>query len=170
MTRPVDSEYSPLAHRYVSLVPESDILSVLEEQLEILSGLSSRVARQKETFAYAPGKWTVRQVVGHIGDVERVLGFRAFSFSRSNKAALPGFDEDEYVQSASFHVTPLLDLLDDFRLLRQSNLRMFRSLGDTQWAAGGVANANPVTVRALAYIMAGHVRHHLVVLRDRYGV
>jgi hypothetical protein len=169
-SRPQSGEYPPFFHGYVSLVPETDVLSILDSQPEILRRLRTIVTPDQETFAYAPGKWTIRQVVGHIGDGERVFGFRAFSFSRSDKTALPGFDENQYVEKSSFSAMPLADLVEDFTLMRQANLRMLRSLGDAQWDAAGTANGNQVTVRALAFIMAGHVRHHLVVLRERYGI
>jgi hypothetical protein len=169
-SRPQAGEYASFFHGYVSLIPETDVLSILDSQPEILRRLTTIVTPHRELFAYAPGKWTNRQVVGHLGDGERVFGFRAFSFSRSDKTALPGFDENQYVQNARFNEMPLADLVEDFALMRQVNLRMLRSLGAGQWDAVGTANGNRVTVRALAFIMAGHVRHHLGVLRERYAI
>lgn len=169
-SRPQAGEYAPFFQGYVSLVPETDVLSVLDSQSEILRGLKAVVTPDQEMFAYAPGKWTIRQVLGHIGDGERVFGFRAFSFSRSDKTELPGFDENRYVEKSRFNEIPLADLLDDFAAMRQANLRMLRSLGAEQWDVVGTANGNQVTVRALAFIMAGHVRHHLGVLRERYAI
>ena len=170
MTRPKDDECASFFRSYVRLVPETDILSVLEAQLQDVHRLRSIVPSHRETFAYAPGKWTIRELVGHVGDAERVFGFRAFSFSRADRNPLPGFDENDYVANARFNTMPLADLLDEFACLRQANLRMLRSLSDVQWGNAGTANGHAATVCALAFIMAGHVRHHLGILRERYGV
>jgi hypothetical protein len=170
MTRPNGEEYAASFRGYVDLVPEEDVLSVLEAQLHELQALTSIVPERTETFAYAPGKWTIRELVGHVGDGERVFGFRAFCFSRSDPNPLPGFEENNYVANANFNRMPLAHLLEDFALQRRSNLSMFRGFSDTQWNNSGTANGAAITVRALAFIMAGHVRHHLGILRDRYGV
>jgi hypothetical protein len=170
MIRPKEDEYHPFFHDYVTLVPEADVLSALEAQLPEVSRVRALVPEHSETFAYAPGKWTIRELVGHVGDGERVFGFRAFSFSRFDSNPLPGFDENDYVANAGFNALPLAALLEDFALQRRLNLRMLRGLSDAQWAGAGTANGHAVTVRALAFIMAGHVRHHLGMLRDRYGI
>jgi hypothetical protein len=170
MTRPVDSEYPPFFRKYVNLVPEDDVRVVLEGQVERLKQLTSRIVPEREVYAYAPAKWTIRQVVGHLGDAERVFGFRAFSFSRGDHASLPGFDENAYVEESRHSDTPLARLVDDLAAVRASNLTFLRTLTDEQWARSGVANDKSITVRALAYVMAGHVRHHVRVLGERYGV
>jgi hypothetical protein len=145
------------------------VLGVLESQIALVDALPAR-AGAKETFAYAPGKWSVRELLGHVGDGERVFAYRALTFSRFNSVSLPGFDEVTWTPHGHFATVPLRELADEFVALRRANLQMFRRLDAPQWEAGGLGDNKPITVRALAYVMAGHVRHHLQVLRDRYEV
>ena len=168
--RPGPGEYAPFYAGYVSLVPEPDALAVLTAQPSELLALAARVPAEREQHRYAPGKWSVREVFGHLTDGERVFGYRAFCISRGDQSALPGFDEQSYIAGSDYDGVPLAQLASDFAALRQSNLSVLRRLPADAWARGGTANGTPVTVRALAFIMAGHVRHHLGVLRDRYGV
>ena len=170
MIRPKDDEYAAHFRGYVTLVPEEDVLAVLQTQMTVVQGLKALVSEPQETFAYASGKWTVREVIGHVCDVERIFGFRAFAFSRSDRDALPGFDDSDYVAQAEFNATPLAELVDDLADLRATNLRMLRRLRGPQWDRSGIANGRRITVRALAFVMAGHIRHHLGLLRDRYGI
>lgn len=170
MTRPAEDEYAPFYRGYVTLVPESNVIDVLREQTSVVRNVGVSVPRETERFAYAPGKWTIRQVLGHVGDAERVFGFRAFCFSRGEPSALPGFDENSYVDRSRFDEVPCADLVEEFVALRTANLRMLGALHADQWTLHGVANGARVSVRALAYVMAGHVRHHLRVLEDRYAV
>jgi len=170
MTRPATTEYDPHFGRYVDLVQEPEILPVLEGQIGVLRRLASAARGDRELFRYAPGKWTVRQVAGHLVDCERVFGYRAFVFSRLDQTGLPGFDENAYVDQARFNDVPLADLVDEFVLVRQANLRVLNLLDDDRWAASGVANNRRITLRALGFLMGGHVRHHLNGLRERYGV
>ena len=167
--RPTESEYPEYFRKYVSLVPEDAILDVLESQIRVIDALPGQ-AGAKETFAYAPGKWSVRELLGHVGDGERVFGYRALTFSRFDAASLPGFDEVTWTPHGHFAAAPLRELADEFVALRRANLQMLRRLQEPQWRAGGQGDGKPITVRALAYVMAGHVRHHLQVLRDRYGI
>jgi DinB superfamily len=168
LERPTDSEYSEYAAGYVALVPENDVLKVLREQVEIVRELISSIPEEQELFRYAPGKWSIREMIGHLGDGERVFGFRAFTFSRGDTAALPGFDENEYVRQSNSEQTRLKDLLAEFIALRQSNIFMLEQLNQEAWARIGIANGNAVSVRAIVWIMAGHVRHHLNILTERY--
>jgi hypothetical protein len=168
--RPAASEYPEYFHKYVSLVPEEDVFAALEPQAAQIDALVARVPADKETFAYAPGKWSVREMLGHIGDAERVFAYRALTFSRFDAASLPGFDEVTWTPHGHFAAASLRELAGEFALLRRANLQMLRRLDDAQWSAGGKGDNKPITVRALAYVMAGHVRHHLQVLRDRYGI
>jgi hypothetical protein len=167
-TRPGETEYAPFFAGYMALVPEEDVLAVLEGQVGEL--LSLPVRSEKETYRYAPGKWSVREVVGHMADAERVFGYRAFCISRGEKASLPGFDEDAYVARSSFDTRPLRSLVEELCAARRANLPLLRAAGEEAWRQTGTANGKEVSVRALAFIMAGHVRHHLKVLRERYGV
>lgn len=168
--RPKADEYAPYFQGYVELVPEPDVVPVLEAQGGELRRVLTAVPKERESFAYAPGKWTVRQVAGHVVDGERVFAYRALCASRGDPSSLPSFDENAYVANASFDERPLADLVEEFVLLRAANVRMLKVLRPEQWRLAGVANGVSNTVRGLAYVMAGHVRHHLRVLAERYGV
>jgi len=153
----------------VGLVPEDDILSVLAAQAGEIPRLAATVPAGRETHRYAPGKWSVREIFGHIGDGERVFGYRAFCISRGEESNLPSFDEQEYVAHSTFGGCPLADLVEEFGRLRESNLIVLRRLDEAAWLRSGSANGAPISVRALAFIMAGHVRHHLHILSTRYA-
>jgi hypothetical protein len=168
--RPALGEYDPFYQGYVALVPAGDVRSLLAEQQQIFRRLSVAVPRDRETFRYAPGKWSIREVAGHLGDAERVFGHRAFCISRGEQASLPGFDENAYVARSASDQRPLAELVDELALLREVNLRLLASLDAARWGLSGVANGAPVSVRALAWVLAGHAAHHLGILRDRYGV
>jgi hypothetical protein len=168
--RPEDSEYAPFYAGYVSLVQEDDAQAALERQLEELRALSTSVPKDRETYRYAPDKWSVRQVVGHVTDGERVFGYRAFCISRGEQAPLPAFDENAYMASSGYDAVPLGELLDELVTVRRGNLAALRRLASGDWARLGTASGRPVSVRALAYVMVGHPRHHIAVLGERYGV
>ena len=170
MERPTETEYAAIYRGYVALVPETDIVGVLETQAEEIRRLLATVSPEKETYRYAEGKWSIRQVLGHLVDAERVFGYRAFCFSRGEPAPLPSFDENHYVDAARSDGVPLRELVEELALVRQANLAFLRRLDAREWAQVGTASGKPVSVRALAWIMAGHPRHHLQILRDRYGV
>jgi DinB family protein len=168
--RPAIDDYPEYFRGYVSLVPEEDVFAALDPQVALIEGLPARVGAARETFAYAPGKWSVREMLGHITDAERVFAYRALTFSRFDSASLPGFDETTWTPQGHFAGTPLRELSDEFVALRRANLQMLRRLDEPQWRAGGLGSNQPITVRALAFVMAGHVRHHLAILRDRYAI
>lgn len=169
-TRPGSSEYAPFYAGYVARVPEDDILAVLEAQTQELAALARSVAGAMADYRYAEGKWTVRELLGHVVDGERVFGYRAFCFSRGEQAPLPGFDENQYVGAAPADGASPADIAAEFAAVRAANLAFLRRLDAAAWARVGTASGKPVSVRALAWIMAGHPRHHLGVLRERYGV
>jgi hypothetical protein len=168
--RPAETEYAPSYAGYVSLVPEEDPLAALSAQPEELRRLAAAVPPERESDRYAEGKWSVREVFGHLTDAERVFGYRALCISRGDRTPLPGFDENSYVARSGFDRVRLTDLVEDFATLRSANLAFLRRLDVEAWRQAGTANDSPVSVRALAFIMAGHVRHHVGVLRSRYGV
>ena len=170
MNRPNESEYAPYYQDYVAHVNEEEILPVLRSQLDDLDVLLNRVAPEQETYRYADGKWSIREVAGHLIDAERVFGYRAFSIARGENQNLPGFDQNDYMLTAPYDRIELEDLLSELRLVRLANIAMLRSLDEEAWNRVGNANDNQVSVRALAFIMAGHVRHHMGVLRERYLV
>jgi DinB family protein len=168
--KPEQTEYAPFYAEYVSLVPEDDVLAALEAQPGELRALLAAVPAERETHRYEPGKWSLREVVGHLTDGERVFGYRAFCISRGEQVSLPAFDENEYVARSAYHGQRLADLVNEFATVRDANLRFLRRLDGQGWRQAGVANENLVSVRALAFIMVGHVRHHIGVVRGRYGV
>src|SRR5712664_953688 len=168
MNRPAESEYAPYYQSYVAQVSEEEIVPVLRSQLDDLDLLLGRVAPERETYRYAEGKWSIREIVGHLIDGERVFGYRAFCIARGEQQNLPGFEQDEYMLTAPYDRIELEDLLSELRLIRLGNIAMLRTLDEEGWSRVGTANDNQVSVRALAFIMAGHVRHHMNVLRERY--
>jgi hypothetical protein len=169
-TRPAPTEYAPFYADYVARVPESDVLAALARQRDTMQRLAATVAAAKESYAYEPGKWTVREVVGHLVDGERVFGHRAFCIARRDATPLPAFDENAYVERSPFKTTPVRELVAEFCSLRDAHLAMLRRHDAARWNATGTANGSVVSVRALAYILVGHVRHHFAVLREKYGV
>ena len=168
--RPKPEEYAPYYERYISLVPEGDILSILEAQAAEVRRALGAVPESRAGYRYAEGKWSIREVLGHLTDTERVFGYRALCVGRGDPTPLPGFDQDVFSASAFHDACPLASLLDEFELVRRSHLLLFRHLPADAWTRIGVANESPVSPRALAYDLAGHVIHHLKGLRDQYGV
>jgi DinB family protein len=170
MSRPLENEYAPYYQNYVSQAPEEDILPAMRSQVDALDVLLDRVAPDRETYRYAEGKWSIRELVGHLIDGERMCGYRVLCIARGETQNLPGFDQDQYMLTAPFDRIDLADLLSEFRLVRLSNIAMLRTLDEAAWMRMGTANDSAVSVRALVYIMVGHVRHHMNVLRERYGL
>lgn len=168
--RPSPDEHNPYYSKYIALVTEGDLLGLLEKQAGEVRALSASLPAERETFSYAPGKWTVRQVIGHLTDAERVFGYRAFRISRGDETPLAGFDENVYVERAPSAGIAARTLAEEFALVRASNVAFLRQLDPKRFLMRGTANNNPISVRALAYIMAGHVRHHQNGLRENYGV
>lgn len=165
--RPKADEHAPYYGKYIAQVPEGDLVSLLREQLMDTVSLL-RGARDRADFAYAPGKWTLKESIGHLGDVERVMAYRALRVSRGDRTNLPGFDENAYVANASFSRRTLDDLLEELQVIRASTIHLARHLSPEELARRGTANGNEVTARALFYIIAGHERHHVQLFRDKY--
>lgn len=164
------TEYAKPFAGYVARVPEPNLLAVLEEQIGVVRRLAAAVPPERETYAYAPGKWTVREVIGHLADAERVFGYRAVAIARAESNELPGFDESVWAAHAPHARVPLAEIAAELTLLRESHVLLFRHLDAEAWTRKGVANGNPVTVRAIGRVLAGHLRHHLAVLDERYGI
>jgi hypothetical protein len=168
--KPGSGEFDPYYDRYISLVGGSDILATLEKQCqETVELLASRGEVQGE-FRYAPGKWSVKEVVGHLTDAERIFAYRALRISRNDKTPIEGFEQDDYVRYGPFGHCRLVDLVGEFRSVRQVTWSLFRALDEAAWERRGVANKSEISVRALAYIIAGHELHHRRVLQERYFV
>ncbi|HEV2765166.1 MAG TPA: DinB family protein [Pyrinomonadaceae bacterium] len=166
--RPDETEYLPYYGRYVALVPDGPVLDVLRAQLDDTLALLRSVPESREQFRYAPGKWSVRELVGHLIDSERIFAYRALRFARDDRTPLPGYEENDYVAHANFDAIPLAHLAAEFRSVRDSTLFLFQHLDPAAWARRGLANDAEVTVRALAHIIAGHELHHRGILRERY--
>ena len=170
MTRPTESDYAPAHAAYVALVPEDDILSAMEQQSSAMQKVLSSLDEARATHRYASDKWSVKEVIGHIADAERIIGYRALAVARGEQQPLPAFDENAYVQNASFDDWKLGDLAEEYALVRRTNIVFFKNLRAEAWDRSGTANQARVTVRGLAYVIVGHERHHLQVLRERYGL
>lgn len=168
MTRPEKTEYAADYETYVSLVEEADIVAVLQNQIAELENLCAGISEEKGSSAYAEGKWTIKQLVGHLNDGERIFAYRALRISRADATPLEGFEQDGYIENANFNERDLSELVEEFTLLRKANLLMFKKLPAEVWSRRGTASEATVSVRALAYIMAGHVRHHVNILQTRY--
>lgn len=166
--RPGTGEYAPFYAGYVAGVPDGDLIALLEQQAEETAGLLGAISEEKSHHRYAPGKWTIREVLGHIIDGERVFTYRALTFARGDAGPLPSFDENAWAASSNADRRTMKQLLAEYRAVRAATVALFRGFGDEEFARSGVASKNPVTVRALAYIVAGHERHHLKILRERY--
>jgi hypothetical protein len=169
-TRPQVTEYAPYYAGYVALVPEDNVLAVLATQAAPVSRIAAVVTGERETYRYEPGKWSVRELLGHLIDAERAFGYRIFAISRGEETPIPGFDEQQYVRLSRYHTCTAAELAAELASLRDANLRLMARLDDEAWTRRGTASGVPVTVRAVAYIMAGHVRHHLAILSERYEV
>jgi len=170
VTRPDASEYAPYYGTYVGTVPEGDLLQILEDQHRDTQALLGGLSEAQALHRYAPGKWSVKEVVGHLTDAERVFSYRALRFARGDAKPLQGFDENAWVPPGKFDARPLADLAAEFAVVRRATVALFRSLDAAALERRGVASDNLVSVRALAYIIAGHERHHVGILHERYGV
>ena len=166
--RPDATEYDPYYGKYVTLVPAGDVVAVLCSQIEETLALLLSVPEERGGFRYAPGKWSVKELVGHLIDSERIFSYRALRFARDDKTALPGYEQDDYVRGGSFNAVPLDELAAEFASVRQATVFLFKHLDDGAWARRGLANDSEVSVRALAHIIAGHELHHRRILRDKY--
>ncbi|HEV2672470.1 MAG TPA: DinB family protein [Gemmatimonadales bacterium] len=155
---------------YIQRVPELDPVVVCAAQIEETAAALHGLSEADALYRYAPGKWSVKEVLGHLADVERVMAYRALRIARGDTTPLPGFDENAYVPVAKFDTRSLADLVGELRTTRAATLALLRTFDADAWRRRGTASGKPVSVRALAYIIPGHERHHLDILRTRYGV
>lgn len=167
-TKPDATEYEPYYEKYVSLVPEGNIVGVLIGQIDDTTELLLSIPEERGGFRYAPDKWSIKELVGHLIDSERIFSYRALSFARGDKTELPGYEQDDYVRGGSFDDVPLGDLAAELATVRQATVLLFKNLNGEAWTRKGTANESEVSVRALAHIIAGHELHHRSVLRDKY--
>jgi uncharacterized damage-inducible protein DinB len=169
IARPAPGEFAPYYSRYIDLVPD-DLLRALREGVEETRRLLAPLPESKADFRYAPGKWSVKEVVGHLADAERVFAYRALRFARQDETPLPGFDENRWVPAAGFGARSLGSLLEELAAVRAASLAFFGNLDEAAWDRIGVANDARMSVRAIAFSIAGHEIHHRTLLRERYGV
>lgn len=171
IARPQADEYAPYYDGYVQRVPDgADIFAVLKRQPDDLRALLRSVGDEQANARPAPGEWSIKEVVGHVCDTERVFAYRALRVVRGDTTPLAGFDQDDYVRATDFNARTLSDLIDEFEAQRRANVICFQPLTEAETVRRGTASNNPVSVRALLYMMAGHVLHHIESLQTAYGV
>jgi DinB family protein len=168
--RPGPDEFANAYAGYVTQVTEPDPLTAMASQIDVTTALLRGVSESDALKRYAPGKWSVKEVVGHLADTERIMAYRALRIARADATPLPGFDDNAFVPPAKFDARPLTDLLGDLKTIRLGTLALFRSFDADAWRRRGTASGNPISVRALAYVIPGHERHHVEVLKTRYGL
>jgi hypothetical protein len=168
IARPQPDEHAPYYGGYVSRVPEGDLLVMLEAQVGDTLALLRSIPEVRGTHRYAPGKWSIKEVIGHVCDTERIMAYRALRIARGDTTPLPGFEQNDYVPAGEFDRRTLVDLGDELSAIRQATLHLFRHLGPAALTRRGTASGNPFTPRALAYVIAGHERHHVEMLKTKY--
>ena len=166
--RPGPDEVAPYYFTYIDRVPGDDVVAVLAEQLEQAPAFWGAITEEKSRHRYQPGKWSIREALGHVNDTERVFQFRAFWFARGFDAPLPSFEQDVAAGAANAEERSLASLLDEFLAIRRASLALVRSLPHDAWLRRGTASGNPFTVRAAAFALAGHAAHHVAIVRERY--
>lgn len=166
--RPDRGEYDAFYHQYISLVPDGDIIDTLKDQLTSSLELFSHIPEDKLNYRYAPGKWTTKEVIGHIIDVEWLFTYRALQFARGDGSPLPGMDQERWMAGAHFTRRGMQSLLNEFRHLRSANIALFESFDEEILHRTGIAFDRSFTVRSILYIIAGHQLHHVAALTSRY--
>jgi hypothetical protein len=168
IARPEPGEYNSYYERYISLIPGSDILATLDTQRRQMMLLLSGRDEADGDFRYATGKWNAKEVLGHVCDTERIFAYRALRISRGDQTPIEGFEQDDYVKNGPFGRAPLTDAVEDYIAVRRATLTLFRNLDEAAWSRRGVANKHEISVRAIAYLVAGHELHHRRILEEKY--
>ena len=168
MRRPETNEYAQFYEGYIKDVVGNDPFRNLENQYQEIQSILQSLPEEEANFAYTEGKWTVKEVLGHMIDTERIMDYRALCISRKDKQSLPGFEQDDYVQEANFKERTITNLLEDYRIVRKSTISLFKNFTENMLNQRGVANDKEVTVLALLYIITGHEMHHLKILKEKY--
>ena len=166
--RPEDSEHAPYYGQYISLVKGNDVIGALEEQGKETVALLSSLSEEQAQHRYAPDKWSVKEVVGHLIDTERIFAYRALRIARGDATPIEGFEQDDYVRGAQFDKRTLAGLVEEFAAVRRATILLYEGLEADAWGRNGTANQKEVTVRALAYLTAGHELHHRKILKEKY--
>ena len=167
-TKPSPETYFPYFKRYVDQVPEEDLATAFSNQLPIISNFLNAITEEKSTYAYAPGKWTLKELLQHMTDTERIFNYRALAIARKETAPLPGFDENSYADNSNANSRSWQTLVDEFLVVRQSTQYLYDSFTDEMFAASGTASNNPVTVISLGFTTLGHFYHHKKVMEEKY--
>ena len=168
--KPKPGDYNPFYNGYISLIGDGDIIEVLEEQRKTSKKFLKSFTEKQGNYSYADGKWTVKEVLGHVIDTEKIMAYRALAIARGEKQSLPGFEQDEYVAESNFNNRSLDDLINEFLTARESNIILFKSFDEEIFNRRGIASESEVTVLALIYIIAGHEKHHMKILSEKYGL
>lgn len=168
LARPTPAEYAPYYAQYIAKLPEGNILDVLQSQNRLTLQWLAAAGEARGDFRYAPGKWSLKQVIGHLCDTERVFAYRALVFARSDRSPLPSMEQDDYVQHSNFDRRTLGSIAEEFASIRAATLSLFQSIEGDMWMRRGTANNVEFTVRAMPYIIGGHELHHMGVVRERY--
>lgn len=166
--KPADDEFAPFYAGYIKRAPDGDVVETMDSQLAETLSLLRSLPESMGDHSYAPGKWTIREIIGHLSDAERVFSYRALRFSRGDTAPLEAFDENQYVANGAFGKRTLDDLIGELQHLRKSSIHLFGGLTREAFSMRGIASGKEITVRAIAFILPGHEAHHLDVLRTRY--
>ncbi|MGB7437832.1 MAG: DinB family protein [Candidatus Acidiferrum sp.] len=166
--RPAQGDYALFYEKYVALVPGGDFLEILQEQQRALVRLLSPLTEKQAEFRYAPGKWSIKEVIGHISDTERIFAYRLLRIGRGDQTPLAGFEQDGYIQAGNFSARKVSDLLQEFSTVREATISLVRYFDDAAWLRRGNASGKEVSVLALAFVIAGHERHHRILLEERY--
>ena len=168
MARPGEDEYDPFYGNYIKLVPPQELIQALMDQIDTTARLLRTISEGQAGKRYAPDKWSIKEVVGHLCDTERIMTYRTLRIARGDETPLPGFEQDDFVRHAGFDLRPLEELVSEFKTGREATLSLFRGLDNQSLQRRGTSNNTGVSVLALAYIIAGHERHHIGILRERY--
>lgn len=168
LIKPQPGEYGEHFEPYINRVPDGDLLAILEAQTKLLREEWAGVSEAQANYRYAEGKWSVKEVLGHMADTERIMSYRLLRIARGDTTPLPGFDEELFARHAGFDRLTLEELLRGFEIVREATLALARQLDDPAWARTGTAAGEPASARAFAYIIAGHAEHHARILRERY--
>jgi len=166
--KPKPGDYNPYYDKYISLIEDDDIIKVLEDQIKSSETYLRTFSEGNGNYSYADGKWTVKEVLGHVIDTERIMAYRALAFARNEKQAIPGFEQDDYVAESNFNERYLDDLINEFKIVRESNIILFKSFDEEILNRRGTASESEITVLALIYVIAGHEKHHIKILKERY--
>jgi hypothetical protein len=169
VSAPDRTEAAPYYFTYIDKVPSGDIRTVLETQGPQTIAALSAISEDRSLYRYAPGKWSIRELMHHVNDSERIFAYRALWFARGLGPELPSFDQDIAVTTGGADQRSWQSIVEEFRAIRAASVTLFNTLPDEAWQRHGVASGNPCTVRALAYIVAGHTAHHMQILRERYA-